>query len=135
MNISIVEMRISKLINHLLDMCWNGQGTMVYTFANCIYVWSKVVCFVCHTKSPKSQRFMPHSCYLNEQGCTTWLKTMVWKPLIIEAFFQGKLNKTETELYWNLGAFLVLLESPQQVRFNRVYFTIFRAKVWKILIF
>ncbi len=38
MNISIVEMRISKLINHLLDMCWNGQGTMVYTFANCIYV-------------------------------------------------------------------------------------------------
>jgi len=35
----------------------------------------------------------------------------------------------------NLGVFLVLLESPQQVRFNRVYFTIFRAKVWKILIF
>jgi hypothetical protein len=54
---------------------------------------------------------------------------MVWKLLIIEAFFQGKLNKIETEVYWNLGAFLVLLESPQQVRFNRVYFTIFRAKV------
>jgi hypothetical protein len=29
----------------------------------------------------------------------------------------------------------VLLESPQQVRLNRAYFTIFRAKVWKILIF
>jgi hypothetical protein len=60
---------------------------------------------------------------------------MVWKLLIIETFFQGKLNKIQTELYWNLGAFLMLLESPQQVRFNRVYFTIFRAKVWKILIF
>jgi hypothetical protein len=29
----------------------------------------------------------------------------------------------------------VFLESPWQVRFNRVYFTILRAKVWKILIF
>ncbi len=27
------------------------------------------------------------------------------------------------------------LESPWQVRFNRVYFTIFRAKLWKGLIF
>jgi hypothetical protein len=27
------------------------------------------------------------------------------------------------------------LEGPQRLRFNRVYFTIFRAKVWKILIF
>ncbi len=33
-----------------------------------------------------------------------------------------------------MGAFLVLLESLQWVRFNRVYFTIFKAKVWKILI-
>ncbi len=38
-------------------------------------------------------------------------------------------------VYWNLEVFLVLLESPWQVRFNRVYFTIFRAKVWKILNF
>jgi hypothetical protein len=38
-------------------------------------------------------------------------------------------------MHWNLGAFLVLLESPWWVKFNRVYFTIFRAKVWKILIF
>jgi hypothetical protein len=29
----------------------------------------------------------------------------------------------------------VLSESPGRVRFNRVYFSIFRAKVWKILIF
>jgi hypothetical protein len=34
-----------------------------------------------------------------------------------------------------MGEFLLLLESPQQVRFNRVYFTTFRDKVWKILIF
>jgi len=33
-----------------------------------------------------------------------------------------------------LGEFLLLLESPQKVRFNRVYFTTFRDKVWKILI-
>jgi hypothetical protein len=35
------------------------------------------------------------------------------------------------KLFWNLGAFLVLFESPWQVRFSRVYFTVFRAKVWK----
>jgi hypothetical protein len=29
----------------------------------------------------------------------------------------------------------MLLESPQQVRYKRVYFTIFRANMWKILIF
>ncbi len=29
----------------------------------------------------------------------------------------------------------MLLESPRRVRFNRLYFTIFRAKVWKILNF
>ncbi len=26
---SFVEMRISKLINYSMDMCWNGQGIMV----------------------------------------------------------------------------------------------------------
>ncbi len=31
--------------------------------------------------------------------------------------------------------FLVLLESPWRVRFNRIYFIIFRVKVWRILIF
>ncbi len=29
----------------------------------------------------------------------------------------------------------MLLESPQRVRLSRASFTIFRAKVWKILIF
>ncbi len=39
------------------------------------------------------------------------------------------------KLYWNLGVFLMLLESIQRATFNRVYFTIPRAKVWEILIF
>jgi hypothetical protein len=39
------------------------------------------------------------------------------------------------KLYWNLGVFLVLLERSLRVRLNRVYFTNFRAKVWKMLIF
>jgi hypothetical protein len=30
---------------------------------------------------------------------------------------------------------MVLLETAWEVRFNRVYFTIFRAGLWKILIF
>jgi hypothetical protein len=62
---------------------------------------------------------------------------MVWKLLIIEPFFQWKLNKIKTENcieIWRCPL-VVLLESPRQVRFSRVYFTIFRAKVWKILVF
>jgi hypothetical protein len=60
----------------------------------------------------------------------------MWKLLIMEPFSQWKLKNFENwKLYWNLRAFLVLLERPQQLRFNQVYFTIFRAKVWKILIF
>ncbi len=56
---------------------------------------------------------------------------MVWKILIIESFFQWKLNKIENwnwKLYWNLGALLAFLESRWWVRFNRVYFTIFQSE-------
>jgi len=49
---------------------------------------------------------------------------IVWKLLIIEPF----LNENQINC-------LVLLESLQGVRFNKFYFTIFRAKVWKIMIF
>jgi hypothetical protein len=49
---------------------------------------------------------------------------IVWKLLIIEPF----LNENQINC-------LVLLESLQGVRFNKFYFRIFRAKVWKILIF
>jgi hypothetical protein len=35
-------------------------------------------------------------------------------------------------VYWNLrGVLAGIGKGPWQVRFNRVYFTIFRAKVWK----
>ncbi len=35
----------------------------------------------------------------------------------------------------DLGVFLALLENLWWVKFNKVYFTIFKAKVWKILVF
>ncbi len=68
---------------------------------------------------------------------------MVWECLELQCASYWSLNHFLNEnfkiwnwkLYWNLKAFSVLLESPQQLRFNQVYFTIFRAKVWKILIF
>ncbi len=75
-----------------------------------IYLWSKVV-WECLELQCGSYRLLNH--FLNENS-----KENIWK-----------------KPYWKLGMFLVLLESPWQVRFNRVYFTIFRAKVWKILIF
>jgi hypothetical protein len=37
------------------------------------------------------------------------------------------------KLYWNLGAFLVLLENPHRVWFNKVDFVILRHKMWTIL--
>ncbi len=49
------------------------------------------------------------------------------------AIFSMKLNKIKIE-NCNLGAFFVV-GRPQQVRFNKVYFIIFRIKVLKILIF
>jgi hypothetical protein len=30
-------MKISKLINYSMDMCWNGQGTMVFGNVMCFY--------------------------------------------------------------------------------------------------
>jgi hypothetical protein len=62
----------------------------------------------------------------------------MWKLLIIESFSQWKLNKIETGKtvleFW--GYSWCCWKGPWRwVRFNRVYFTIFRAKVWKILIF
>jgi hypothetical protein len=55
----------------------------------------------------------------------------MWKLLIIEPFFQWKRRKIETEKIVGIwGRFVMSLGSPRQVRFNRVYFIIFRAKVW-----
>jgi hypothetical protein len=75
---------------------------------------------------------------LNEKVCIRLglrlFGPMVWKLLIIDPTSQRKLNKIEN-FYRVFKAFLVLLESPLQVRFNRVCFMIFRPMVWKILIF
>jgi hypothetical protein len=32
MNILVLEINISKLINYSMDMCGNGQGTMIHFF-------------------------------------------------------------------------------------------------------
>jgi len=60
---------------------------------------------------------------------------VVWKLLIIESFSQCELNFWKLKTILEFGVLLVLLESPRQVRFNRVYFIIFRTMVWKIMIF
>jgi hypothetical protein len=70
---------------------------------------------------------------LMSTGASRLFGATVWKLLIIEPFSQWKLNKNQNwKQHWNLGAFLDL---HQRVRFNRVYFRIFRAKVWKLLTF
>ncbi len=90
--------------------------------------------------------FLNHggSCYaldnfgklLMSSGALTWLET-VWR-YGVEAIdywtiFSMIIKSNQNwKLYWNLEVFLVLLESPWQVRFNRVCFTISRAKVWNI---
>jgi hypothetical protein len=80
---------------------------------------------------------------LNEwmsKGSLTWFE-IVWS-YGVEAvdywtIFSMKIKSNRNwKLYWNLRVFLVLFEeSPQlnESRFNQVYFTIFRAKVWNML--
>jgi hypothetical protein len=53
--------------------------------------------------------------------------------LIIELFSQQELNKIEIENC--IGIWGVFFESPWRVRFSRFYFTIFRAKEWRIFYF
>ncbi len=109
-----------------------------------IYLWSKVVYFALFVtlRSPKPCCFMLQSWYLGKawliRGALTWFE-IVWSynveaidywtifPMINKFFF--------LKTVFNLGVFLVLLESAWQVRFYRFYFTIFKAKMWKILIF
>jgi hypothetical protein len=70
------------------------------------------------------------------RGCTN----LVWDCLelhcgsyrLLNHFFQWQLNQIKTG---KCNGILGVLESPWWVRINGVFFTIFRAKVWKILIF
>jgi hypothetical protein len=110
-----------------------------------IYLWSKVVSFCLAEISQTMEVSCRTLCIFRKlsmsRGALTWLVwdclgAMVWKLLNIEPFSQWKLNKIKTEnCIGILGEFVVFLESPRWVRFNRVHFTIFRAKVRKILIF
>jgi hypothetical protein len=92
-------------------------------------------------RSSKPQSFMLHSSESSQLvgGAPTWSET-VWS-YGVEAIDYWTIFSMKTKwnqnwkLYWNLGVFFMLLESLQRGRFNRVYFTIPRAKVWEILIF
>jgi hypothetical protein len=44
------------------------------------------------------------------------------------------LKNQDWKLYWKLGVFLVLLESPHQVWFNKVDFVILKPKMWILLL-
>jgi hypothetical protein len=71
------------------------------------------------------------------RGATIWFKmfgAIVWNLLIINHFLLNFLKNQDWKLYWNLGAFLELLESPHQVWFNKVDFVILRCKMWTILL-
>jgi hypothetical protein len=72
------------------------------------------------------------------RGAMTWFRmfgAIVWNLLIIEPFFPMNFLKNQGwKLYWNLGALLVLLESPHQVWCNKVDFVILSPKMWTILL-
>jgi hypothetical protein len=91
-------------------------------------------CFVFTPRSPKSQCFMLSSRYLllMSMVALTWLETgwsSVWKLLIIEPFSQWNLNKTQTENCIRIWEYSwCCWKALWWVRFNRVYFTIFRGK-------
>ncbi len=101
------------------------------------YVMSCLFCF-CHAKISLTMGL--HAMLLvslESRGEPTWFETL-WS-YDVEADYRTIFSmKTKQNWnwkpYWNLGVFFMLLESLQQVRFNKFYFKIFRAKVWKILI-
>jgi len=114
-------------------MVWLVSLNMYYS----VYLWSKRVCFVLsHWNLPNHNASW---CVLGifekllMSRCTNFglrlVGAMVWKLLMIESFFQSKWNKIEIEK--NIGIWVC----TWCVRFNRVYFTIFRVQAWMILIF
>jgi hypothetical protein len=65
------------------------------------------------------------------RGASTWFKmftTMMWNLLIIEPFFIQLKKNQDWKLCLTMGVFLVSLESPHQVWFNKVDFIILRLK-------
>jgi hypothetical protein len=102
---------------------------------------SSLFCFVlfCRVmlRSPKPWCFMSYS--YSESSQWVGVHQLVWDG--VEAidywiiFSMKNKSNWNWKNYWKLGTFLLILESLWWLRFNRVYFTIFKAKVWKILIF
>jgi hypothetical protein len=98
-------------------------------------------CFVCHieisqTTALHAMLLMSLESSLWVGGALTWFET-VWsygvEAIDYWTIFSMKTNSNQNwKQYWDSRVCLMLLESPRwRVRFNRVYFTIFRAKVWK----
>jgi hypothetical protein len=105
-------------------------------------------CFVCHAEIFQITTTALHYVVLLvssessqwvSRGALTWFEIAwsygveaidYWIIFSIKILIQLKLK-----IVLEFGAFLALLESSSWVRFNKVYFTIFRAKVWKILTF
>jgi hypothetical protein len=68
------------------------------------------------------------------RGGTTWFRMFgatLWN--LLNHSFIDFLTNQDWKLYWNLGAFLVSLESRHWVWFNKVDFVILRPKMWTIL--
>jgi hypothetical protein len=81
-------------------------------------------CASCHTLDIFKKLSM-------SRGASNWFETF-WRHSVEDTdywtiFFMKIKQNQSWKLHWNLGVFLVLLESLQRVRFNRLYFTIFRA--------
>ncbi len=108
-----------------------------------IYLLSKVVCFVLSSwdlpnHGTSCQALGIFGKLSMSRGALTWFASVSSYDVEVIDYWIIFLMKTKLNqnwnLYWSLGGF-VLLESPQQSKFNKVYFTIFRVKTWKIWIF
>jgi len=105
-------------------------------------VWYTLVLF-CHVKIFQAKVF--HAMLLISLKSSQWVEVHwfglrlfgVWcgSYWLLNLFFHENKIKSKLKTVLQVGATLVLLESPQQVRIYRFYFTIFRAIVWRILIF
>ncbi len=96
-------------------------------------------CFVYHGQISQTTTLHVVLLVFSKSGALTWFETIrSYNAKYIDywTIFSMKIEKNwNWNLYYNFGAFLVILESHWKLRFNRVYFTIFKAKVWKILSF
>jgi hypothetical protein len=118
-----------------------SRCTSSYLLAGPACLW----CLVLFGRLAISQTMVLHAVLLASlrklsmsRGALTWFdlrlfESAVWKmSTSIELFFEWKLNKIKTEYY--IGIWGCSWKSFWWVKFNRVYFTIFRAKVWKIFL-